>query len=179
MMMNSRLVRQQAEKLARVVMPTTSADVPQAVEKAYRVALGRRPTDGERQRMTDFILRIAAEEGKGAKGLETATADFCQALLGLKMNLVSLQRRPSTPVDDAAGDERIPAMLGLVERAIDTVCAIVTDLRPPAPDSTHRPDEDEDITTKSVTIGEARAMVERGDIVDLKTAYALTLIAQR
>jgi hypothetical protein len=82
MMMNSRLVRQQAEKLARVVMPATAADVPQAVEKAYRIALGRLPTDGERQRMVDFVLR-AAEDGKGPKGLETATADFCQVLLCL------------------------------------------------------------------------------------------------
>jgi hypothetical protein len=62
------------------VLPATAADVPQAVEKAYRVALGRRPTDSERQRMTDFILRGA---GKSAKGLETATADFCQVLLCL------------------------------------------------------------------------------------------------
>ena len=47
---------------------------------------------------------------------------------------------------------------------------------PPAADSPHKPDEDEDITTKSVTLADARAMVARGEIVDLKTAYALTLI---
>ena len=81
MMMNSRLVRQQAEKLARVVLPATAADVPQAVEKAYRIALGRPPTDTERRRMTDYILRSAG--GAGPKGLETATADFCQVLLCL------------------------------------------------------------------------------------------------
>ena len=52
----------------------------------------------------------------------------------------------------------------------------VSDLRAPAADSRHRPDEDEDITTKSVTVAEARAMARRGEIVDLKTAYALTLI---
>jgi ADP-ribose pyrophosphatase len=51
-----------------------------------------------------------------------------------------------------------------------------SDLRSPAPDSTHAPDEDEDIRVRTVTIAEARAMVERGEIVDLKTAYALTLI---
>lgn len=77
MMMNSRLVRQQAEKLARTVLPATAADVPQTVEKAYRIALGRRPDARERQRMADFILRTA----DGPKGLETATADFCQVLL--------------------------------------------------------------------------------------------------
>jgi ADP-ribose pyrophosphatase len=51
-----------------------------------------------------------------------------------------------------------------------------TDLRPPAPDSPHRPDDDEDIEVKPVSIAEAKAMVARGDIIDLKTAYALTLI---
>ena len=52
----------------------------------------------------------------------------------------------------------------------------VSELREPAPDSTHRPDEDEDIRPQAVTVAEARAMVERGDIIDLKTAYGLTLI---
>ena len=52
----------------------------------------------------------------------------------------------------------------------------VSDLRSPAPDSPHKPDDDEDIQVGPVTIAEARLMVARGDIVDLKTAYALTLI---
>ena len=51
-----------------------------------------------------------------------------------------------------------------------------TNLQPPAPDSPHKPDEDEDITTRAVSVAEARAMLQRGEIVDLKTAYALTLI---
>ena len=52
----------------------------------------------------------------------------------------------------------------------------VWDLRAPPPDSPHHPDADEDITKRTVWIREARAMLERGEIVDLKTAYALTLI---
>jgi hypothetical protein len=51
-----------------------------------------------------------------------------------------------------------------------------TELRPPAPESTYRPDDDEDIQVNPVTLIEARQMVARGDIVDLKTAYALTLV---
>lgn len=51
-----------------------------------------------------------------------------------------------------------------------------TDLRVPPPDSPHHPDEDEDIQTRTVTVEEARAMVAREEIVDLKTAYALTLV---
>jgi ADP-ribose pyrophosphatase len=52
----------------------------------------------------------------------------------------------------------------------------VFDLRPPAPDSPHKPDEDEDIQVETFTVAEAKAMAARGEIVDLKTAYGLTLI---
>ena len=52
----------------------------------------------------------------------------------------------------------------------------VSGLQPPPPDSPHRPDEDEDIETRVMPTAEARAMVARGEIVDLKTAYALTLV---
>jgi hypothetical protein len=53
---------------------------------------------------------------------------------------------------------------------------LATDLRAPAADSPHKPDPDEDIAVESFTVEHARAMVKRGDIVDLKTAYALTLL---
>lgn len=52
----------------------------------------------------------------------------------------------------------------------------VSDLRPPPPDSPNKPDEDEDITTRAMSVAEVRAMLQRGEIEDLKTAYALTLI---
>lgn len=52
----------------------------------------------------------------------------------------------------------------------------VSDLRLPPPDTPHRPDEDEHFQVKSFSIAHARAMVGRGDIVDLKTAYGLLLI---
>jgi ADP-ribose pyrophosphatase len=52
----------------------------------------------------------------------------------------------------------------------------VSDLRQPPPESPHKADEDEDIHARTVTIAEARAMVARGEIVDLKTAFALTLL---
>jgi ADP-ribose diphosphatase len=51
-----------------------------------------------------------------------------------------------------------------------------TGLRAPAPNSPHEPDPDEQITAQTFTLAEARAMVKHGEIVDLKTAYALTLI---
>jgi ADP-ribose pyrophosphatase len=49
-------------------------------------------------------------------------------------------------------------------------------LRPPDPRHRREPDEDEDIHAVAFTVDEANAMVARGDIVDLKTAYGLTLI---
>jgi len=52
----------------------------------------------------------------------------------------------------------------------------VSDLQPPAPDSVHKPDEDEDIQAQAFTVEEARAMAASGAIIDLKTAYGLTLI---
>jgi ADP-ribose pyrophosphatase len=52
----------------------------------------------------------------------------------------------------------------------------LSELRPPPPDSPHKPDDDEDITVQVFSIAEARAMVANGVILDLKTAYGLTLI---
>lgn len=52
----------------------------------------------------------------------------------------------------------------------------VSQLAPPPADSTLRPDDDEDIEVKAVSLDEARRMVERGEIEDLKTAYGLTLV---
>ena len=51
----------------------------------------------------------------------------------------------------------------------------VSDLREPS-GQRRGPDEDEDIQPKVVTVAEARSMVARGDIIDLKTAFGLTLI---
>jgi len=53
---------------------------------------------------------------------------------------------------------------------------LATDLRLPPPGSPHKPDEDEDIRARTLTVDEARAMLTRGEIVDLKTAYALTMV---
>ena len=51
-----------------------------------------------------------------------------------------------------------------------------SDLRPPAADSTVTKDEDEDLEPRTCTISEARALVDAGEIVDLKTVVGLTLI---
>lgn len=91
---------------------------------------------------------------------------------------------------DAAAARECEEEIGLVPGTIERIRGLyptpgfcdeelifyrVSNLRPPPPDSTHRPDEDEDIESMAVTLDEARAMVERGEIIDLKTAYGLTL----
>jgi ADP-ribose pyrophosphatase len=52
----------------------------------------------------------------------------------------------------------------------------VSDLRTPPADSPLKPDDDEQIRVEVFSIADAKSMVARGDIVDLKTAYGLTLI---
>ena len=81
--------------------------------------------------------------------------------------------------------------IGLVPRSVERIRGLypapgfcdedliffrVSDLVPPAPDSAHKADEDEYIQVQPHTVDAARAMVSSGEIVDLKTAYALTLI---
>ena len=82
-LMNSPFVRQRAEKLASRVRPKDDADLPRAIEEAYRLTLGRRPTDGERERMVRFV-RAQVSAGAGPKRrLDTALVDCCQVLLCL------------------------------------------------------------------------------------------------
>ena len=49
-------------------------------------------------------------------------------------------------------------------------------LEAPPADSPHKRDDDELIQTETFTIAEAKGMASRGDIIDLKTAFGLTLI---
>ena len=93
---------------------------------------------------------------------------------------------------DAAAKRECEEEIGLVPHRVDRLGALyptpgycdeemiffrVSDLRPPPPDSPHKPDDDEDIHTQTFTIADAKAMVGRREIVDLKSAYGLTLIS--
>ncbi len=92
---------------------------------------------------------------------------------------------------DAAAARECEEEIGLRPARIQRVCGlyptpgfcdeelifyVVSGLAAPPSDSPYRPDADELIEPRAVTIAEARAMVENGDIIDLKTAYGLTLI---
>ena len=97
---------------------------------------------------------------------------------------------PGESAESAAArecEEEIALAPGRIERIRDVVPAPgfcdevliyfrLSDLRKPDPDSPHAPDEDEDIHAQVFAIAEAKAMVDRGEICDLKTAYGLTLI---
>ncbi len=52
----------------------------------------------------------------------------------------------------------------------------LSDLRDPAADSPVQPDDDEDIHVETFTIEQAKTMLARQEIVDLKTAFGLTLL---
>jgi ADP-ribose pyrophosphatase len=92
---------------------------------------------------------------------------------------------------EAAAARECEEEIGLVPRRVERLCGLfptpgfcdeeliffrVSDFHAPAPDSVHEPDEDEDIHAETFTVDEARTMAARGEIVDLKTAYGLTLI---
>ena len=92
---------------------------------------------------------------------------------------------------EAAAARECEEEIGQVPTKVERLCSLyptpgycdeemiffrVSGLRPSAPDSPNKPDDDEDIESHAMSIAEAKAMVARGDIVDLKTAYALSLI---
>ncbi len=52
-----------------------------------------------------------------------------------------------------------------------------TDLHAPSPHSAVKQDEDESIEPKTFSLDEARAMLARGDIVDMKTALGLQMLS--
>lgn len=117
--------------------------------RQYRPALGR------------DLWEVPAGSIDEGESLEAAAARECEEEIG---------RAPSR-VERLGGQYPTP---GYCDELMNFFR--VSGLRAPAPDSTHKPDDDEDISAQAFTIEEARAMVKRGEIVDLKTAYALTLV---
>jgi hypothetical protein len=81
--MNSPFVRSAAQKFAQRLKSAAEKSASQAIEEAYLIALSRRPTDAEAQRMHGFIERQAESYGKAPQAREQALVDFCQVLLCL------------------------------------------------------------------------------------------------
>lgn len=81
--LNSPLVRQRAAKLAQRVRPKTLAELPQAIDNAYVIALSRHVGPGERDRMVAFVHKQMDGYGAPAQALDQAMTDFCQVVLCL------------------------------------------------------------------------------------------------
>ena len=117
--------------------------------RQYRHALGR------------DIWELPAGNVDAGESAEAAAARECEEEIG----------RMPTRVERLGGFYPTP---GYCDE--EMIFFRVSGLQPPATDSPHRPDDDEDIETRVMPAAEAKAMISRGEIVDLKTAYALTLI---
>ena len=81
--MNSPFVRTAAQKFAQRLKPAAEKSASQAIEQAYLIALSRRPTEAEANRMHGFIERQAESYGKASQAREQAIVDCCQVLLCL------------------------------------------------------------------------------------------------
>lgn len=83
-MMNSPLVRQQAEKLAARIKPAKDAPLSTSIDQAYRITLGRPPSNIEQSRMLAFIdQQRAAMGGHTPQATDKAMIEFCHVLLCL------------------------------------------------------------------------------------------------
>ena len=75
-LLNSPFMVEQSKGLAQRLLDAKAADDPARVDLAYRIALARPATDGERSRALAYIAQLTQEKDK-----PTAWAGFCQALL--------------------------------------------------------------------------------------------------
>ena len=132
-----------------VVLIPTPDDRHVVLIRQYRASIGRE------------LWELPAGSVDPGEAAEAAAARECEEEIGLAPHRVQ-RLRGLFPAPGFCDEELIFFRL--------------SDLRPPAPDSAHEPDDDEDIHPETFTIEEARAMAARGEIVDLKTAYGLTLI---
>ena len=131
-----------------VLLPMPDADHVVLVRQ-YRHSVGR------------YLWELPAGGLNAGESAEAAAARECEEETGLAPGRVE------------ALTELFPAPGFCDER----LCYFrVSDLRQPPPDSPHKPDDDEYIEARAFTVTEAKAMAARREIVDLKTAYGLTLI---
>ena len=80
-LMNSPLVRQQAEKLSALIKPANDAPLSSAIDRGYEIAFGRSPSDIERARMEAFIeQQRTAADGATPESTDKALIEFCHVL---------------------------------------------------------------------------------------------------
>jgi hypothetical protein len=84
-LLNNPQVRNYAKAFAHRIRPTADTPLPQAIDRAYRLALARPPAPEELTEDLSFV-KSQAETYRAANHAEpevAALADFCQALMGL------------------------------------------------------------------------------------------------
>ncbi len=82
-MLNSKFVREQAEKLAARLKPVAEKSLPEAISQGYQIAFARQPTATETQRMAAFIEGQKSLLAGTPQDLDKVLAEFCQVLLCL------------------------------------------------------------------------------------------------
>jgi ADP-ribose pyrophosphatase len=108
-----------------------------------------------------WIWELPAGSLKPSENPDTAAARECEEEIGLAPGKVT-RLRGYYPTPGFCDEEMIYYRC--------------EDLRSPSPDSTAKKDDDEEIEPRTFTIDEARALVQAGEIVDLKTLAGLSLI---
>ncbi|MDP7206575.1 MAG: DUF1553 domain-containing protein, partial [Pirellulaceae bacterium] len=82
-MLNSPIIRDLATKFAGRVHPGENTPVAEAIDRAYRIALGRPATTEETTTMTEFIERQKTLRGDDPNAESLAVRDFCHLVLCL------------------------------------------------------------------------------------------------
>jgi 8-oxo-dGTP pyrophosphatase MutT (NUDIX family) len=131
-----------------VLLPMPDEDHIILVEQ-YRHSVGRR------------LWELPAGSVELGESAETAAARECEEEIALVPGRID-RLRGVFPAPGFCDEELIYFRL--------------SNLSPRPADSPHQPDEDEEITAGVFSVAEAKAMVAAGTIVDLKTAFGLTLI---
>lgn len=153
----------------RVTLPTGHTLDMEIVRHPGSVVLVPLPAPGSiilirqyRYAIDRWIWELPAGTLKPGEDAATAAARECEEEIGLAPGRVTLM----------GGYFPTPGFCD--EEMVYCRCE---DLRPPAPDSTVRKDEDEEIEPRTFTLAEAHRMVASGEIVDLKTVAGLSLVA--
>jgi hypothetical protein len=83
-LMNSPLVRQQAQKLSARIKASGDGSLPAVVQQGYQLTFARLPTEEEQTMMLAFIeQQRAAAGGESPEATDRALVEFCHVLLCL------------------------------------------------------------------------------------------------
>lgn len=80
-LLNSAMIRDLAGKFAAQARPTAETSIPDTIDRAYRIALSRPPSESEQTTMQAFIQRQKESRGTEASAESLAVRDFCHLLL--------------------------------------------------------------------------------------------------